>query len=462
MKKILCLLTVSILSIDPSFSMQTAEIQELTDDKIKVKYYFSDYKIYTESLKNYSAPISEDLKPVVQKKYDTTPIRVITAESILNGIKKKRPDVNIEHSRGLLKRDNAEEIRKEYVKFADKSYFVEFENKYIIDGAKDFKLLGDGTKQEAKNHFMQLLDITLLSHIGRQSLVTFLAAHKTALPNQGMVIAYSKKDEEPSIAYPVINVHSGYSANFYGLPADISEQKSYEVYTIGKDAFLQHELNHATHRILGIQPMDLFCYDAFLYQKELFLKELLFSGFDTINNRVKQSLENLTASLDDEGTQRFNATFQGCLSSIMNPVKNHEPYKQSMINLLDIKFENKTQYIYSLSYRLSSIAISLLWNNSPEEMSNVIGVIYDEGTLYINTLSDMDTSLELQRNIRFPYFSRRGFDEVNFSKFGIDGNVSSIFTSLLNLTVQENLPTRESWEMLVKLHQGVHNLGTEN
>ncbi len=520
MKKIFCLLTVSILSIDPSFCAlpngidsdihfdkvvkmkvfppkgyvaepidgytgyvpyqveYNGEIMNYKDvinytgfrDLIKIKgqnvFVSLEYRLLDDrtldidSLNNYSTEVSVELQKSFSEKYGNTPIRIITAESILDGIEEKFPDVNIEHYRKLLEQDNAAEIMKEYVKLADKSYFVGIEGTHY-KGCELYELLNDEL-ETAREEFMKMVNIGLTTKTRRQSLVTFLATNEALIGNEGIIIAYPSL-YDAMMKYPVLAI-AGYrdlgDFCFSGLSAQMGDKVEYKNIPITIDfnrSTLQHELNHATHEKLDTSRQQI----SFVrqYNKNDFLKDLLFNGLEDIQKYVSAIINKKVKDFTGDELLGFEHNIKEAFG--------HFFYNDSFISVGDLTktIENDKQgFIDELSERLSFMTISSLWATCPEEMNNLIGVVYDGETLYINTLSDMDTSLELGEDIRFPYvFIRQGQAELRS-----EGNVPSqeelenwfeIFSSNAR---SFNLPTRNSWEMLVKLHQGANNLGIKN
>ncbi len=528
MKKILCLLTVSILSIDPSFCTLPNGIDNASNDAGNIKrivgttprdidlilYDSKDFSIsekvlikkgqeldliiedeenknikllhsckdrlsYSKNLHDYSTRAPTQLQEEFSEKYGNIPIRVITAENIFSGVGENCEYASsiIEDFKRLFTNKDTTKLEEKFNSLIDCSYFVEDYSNLALDDCWEntsdgkytyhlpYKLIDEDSKNNCATRSKKMLKQTLKCDYNYNSILTFLLAHNLVLPNAGIVMGYAEKDESPSMLYPHLKITEETSKKYTMLPKNINGEIAYTYSDF--DIFeyaLSHELNHATHDILGITPRDKF--SVFKeYSENQFLKELLFNGLKNISNSVKDIMMNKIKDLNGDELKQFESNGKEAFNKgimFSDYVGVFGEFSKDMLT-------NKEDFISDLADRLAFLTATSLWDNSPEEISNMIGVIYDNGTLYINALSDMDTAIALDKDVFFPHLGVK--DDINITdrvELRSEGKVPSKeefvkwFADFISQARYSNLPTRESWEMLVKLHQGAHDLGTEN
>jgi hypothetical protein len=117
------------------------------------------------------------------------------------------------------------------------------------------------------------------------------------------------------------------------------------------------------------------------------------------------------------------------------------------------------EFVDKLSHALALATVAMLWSSCSEEIHNVIGVQFFEGTLFVNTLSDMDCSIEKGQLIRWPYLpkpmSEDAVPELEFVGGDLQivcDKINEWLAKFASYARELNRPTPEAWQAFLALH----------
>ncbi|MDR2645940.1 MAG: hypothetical protein LBC04_02060 [Holosporaceae bacterium] len=413
-----------------------------------------------ENLINFSEP--GEIDPYIGE------TRVITANSILNGLKMQwhLSEGLVEYFRGLLKKNpqNATEVEKKFTELINNAYFV----RRTDESYGEFYELADPELGHAKSRLRQMVakSILSISNVEWQSLIIFLAAltvnHSRLTQEKRKIVVVFSDDGEPEMEYPVLDI-SGQETYDEEYPCFSSllvaspptEYGEIKVRDLIYGDTLCHELNHGTHTMLGLGEYSRqFVHE---YMQNPFLKELFFNGLENIETHIRMLLSEKLKSINDVvSLEQFEKNIMGTYLRFF--LTDNDNWA---LGALSIKIaENKDKFIEELSYKLALVTIFDLWHKCPEEINNVVGIQFINGILFVNTLSDMDASLELGNQVtRWPYTVIWGpisTEEPQLNSVGAIPSTVEIehwfeqFTSFARIL---NFPTEQAWSRLIQLHR---------
>ncbi|GHT91959.1 hypothetical protein FACS1894122_05140 [Alphaproteobacteria bacterium] len=407
-------------------------------------------------------------------------VRKLTAESILKGLDAHIDAAKIAFYKGLLTTSPENSyplILQEYRQLVERSIFVDVN---CVDGPYVYRRKQPTTANIAK--FMTMVDASLrYSEAGRKSLILFLAANecmKTRAPQKALMLEssgymsdYIKKPivslkqwsggifiestEEPTMEYPFLTIGcSDMQFNIQGLvPALTLVSGSMKITLLNA---LMHEFNHGTHTSLGLGNYSL----PFLenYFANPFLKELMFNRLEDLKSIIGQKISTALNQFGKDNCllELFRKTMQDFLIDYAGSGVKVSPITADIL-------QQKDEFMKELTHKLALRAIGEMWHCCSEETNNLIGIQLVENTLFINTLSDMDCSLEKMEAIRWPYEAHAKFAtsavfeadlELTINGLAPDADIEAWFKKIVCYCYDNGIgkPTERAWKTLLELH----------
>ncbi|GHT91953.1 hypothetical protein FACS1894122_05120 [Alphaproteobacteria bacterium] len=422
------------------------------------KMYASFFLKHDEAnLLNFSEKISPELFAELSQEqknaygFKSENIRIITANSILKALGnlaifgKERESFY----RGLLHSESNPKLLTLYEKLfddADKASEISVSSELIVN----FDTLVKTNAAEVelyKKNFMENVRISLSSNSGRQALVLFLAAHEyESKSSEKEKLIFSSASETGKAEYPIFDVNFSSDINTLVLPKFEGEISILGYKKASKkdiSALFRHELKHAVNGICGLAG-SVFDRRYSEYHEEYmnnpFLKDLLFSDVDKMRIEIKASI----------------ATFLGKLSK-----EEKVAFVDSMKEFCDIALsyeaeKDEDKFVDDVAFKLA-VTVTDVWN-LPEEINNIIGVQLVGDVLYVNMLSDLDSSLEKQEAFRWTHMY--DFDALDEQKSEVrlvsltDQNARTFMKEFYTkyITSPFNHPTEKALNTLLKLH----------